>query len=254
MMFGIILAAAGIGIWVVLAFLIFGAASMVFAQLRESQRRKSIALIAESLGIGPPEGTNPVAMLQHLPLFQRGRDRTSSNELTAEVPPTTMTIFDWSFTEGSGKQQSTTTQTVVGLTDLTMNLPAFTIQPETLVNRVQSFLGYRDINFDTHPEFSNTRWLTAQDEAAVRNLFGKRLLDHFAAMDNLFIEAGHHSFILFRPGARQSPEQFRDLMGLAYKTYELLREQSPQTAEGADQAAASHLAEDVIDADQQSQE
>jgi len=225
-MLGFILFGANFTIWIVLGFLIFGGVSMLFAKFRETQRRKGVELIAESLGIGPPRDTRPIRMLRHLPLFGVGRAQESSNVLAAEVPPTTLTIFDWRYTEGSGKQQTTTHQTVVGLTDETMDLPTFVLRPETLLNRMQSMLGFKDINFDEHPEFSNRCWLTSPEEARVRAMFNKKLMDHLVTLDNLQLQAGKHSFILFRPGRRQAPENFRDLMGLAYKTYELLREVS----------------------------
>jgi hypothetical protein len=58
----------------------------------------------------------------------------------------------------------------------------FEMRPEGLFNKIGSALGQQDINFDSHPEFSE-RYLLRGDEAQVRRFFTSPLLGFFEKLE-----------------------------------------------------------------------
>jgi MFS superfamily sulfate permease-like transporter len=59
------------------------------------------------------------------------------------------------------------------------NYPKFFMMPETIIDRLTDLISSDDIDFDTHPKFSNQYILKGEDEGAIRQFFTPALLSFF---------------------------------------------------------------------------
>jgi hypothetical protein len=184
----------------------------------EKKRTESMSNIAEELGLTFfPEGhPDLVSKLQLLPIFNKGRDRKMRNLMTAETEETQLAIFDYQYTTGGGKNQHTHKSTIASMIKDDLRLPHFSVRPEGFFDRVGAVVGFQDINFDDHPDFSRAYVLKGENEAAIRSFFTKDMLDLFASKKDVMVEAGGN-VICFRRKGRQSPEQIADFMAECYE-------------------------------------
>ncbi len=100
----------------------------------------------------------------------------------------------------------------------TLHLPRFRLSPERTVERIAAHIGMRDIDFDTHPDFSASYFLNAQDDAAARALFRREVLDYFERHPGLHVEGNGDTLLLYRPGQTLDPEE----LSAFFKTLEEL--------------------------------
>jgi hypothetical protein len=88
-----------------------------------------------------------------------------------------------------------------------LHLPPFRLSPERTIERIAARAGMRDIDFDTHPGFSASYFLNAQDDAAARALFRREVLDYFERHPELHVEGNGDTLLLYRLGHTLEPEE-----------------------------------------------
>lgn len=105
------------------------------------------------------------------PLFTHGRSQRAYNVMRGSDGPIQIAVFDYRYTVGSGKHQSTVSQTVVHLRSPRLELPRFVLAPENFLHKVGGLFGYRDIDFDSGPDFSKQYLLRGSSEGRVSDVF-----------------------------------------------------------------------------------
>lgn len=187
--------------WVAAAALVV----VVLLAKRHFDRKRAAELTAQALRLGlEPAGaseTPPEAGLEDMPLFGQGRGRTTSNVLR---DGNGITVFDYSYTVGGGRNSSTYQQTVAAVR-VGGEIPRFRLSPETVLHRIGHKLGMQDIDFATHPEFSKNYQLSADDEAAIREWFSAAVLDHFNAESGWTVEGAGPWILAYRTAERVAP-------------------------------------------------
>ena len=102
-----------------------------------------------------------------------------------------------------GKARYTTKETVVCLQRPSARLPEFAVRPggTSWLSRdlFEVFTGPTDINFESHPAFSNSYLLRGDDEAEIRKLFHKGVLEFFEKQRQLSIYLALHRSAGRRP-------------------------------------------------------
>ncbi|MBC8351242.1 MAG: hypothetical protein H8E66_04615 [Planctomycetes bacterium] len=157
-------------------------------------------------------------------LFNSGHSRRMKNVIIGKTELASIAIFDYRYTTGGGKNQSTHNQTVVTMESESLALPNFTMRPEHLFDRVGSALGFQDIDFDDHPQFSQSFVLKGKDEAAIREFFDPQILDFFADRAGICFEGTAGRFIYFRGGTTQSTDDLRKYLEEGYSVYQAFTE------------------------------
>ncbi|NLI79672.1 MAG: hypothetical protein GX442_24915 [Candidatus Riflebacteria bacterium] len=159
-------------------FVLVGIVALVFALLHLAQasskkRIEDWKQAAGSLGLSW-KGTDE-KLAERFPgfyLFKWGDRRRADNCLTGTRDGVQITVADYSYTAGTGKQRSTTGQSICLLTAPDLDLPPFLLRKEfKLLDAIGKAIGGKDINFPDDKEFSDAFVLQAEDEAAVRRLF-----------------------------------------------------------------------------------
>ena len=207
---------------------------------QEKVRREALQEFADSLGLEfHAKGHSKIqSRIAGFKLFNQGDSRKMKNVICGETEVVNVAIFDYQYSTGAGNSRSTHSQTVVAMEARELEIPAFTMRPEHFFDRLGSMLGFQDIDFEDHPEFSKMFVLKGENETQIRDFFDRPLLDFFATRKGISFEGtaspgekaeefspaiGQQErtgrFIYFKGGKPVKPEELRDLLNQGYSVY-----------------------------------
>ena len=181
---------------------------------QEQKRTEEMQVVAGRMGFSfLPEGDPAlVGRLGRFRLFSQGRARKIRNVMRKEIDDVVVTLFDYRYTINSGKHNHRHDQTVLLLQSDRLRLPLFSLRPEGLLHKLAGSFGYQDIDFETHPIFSDAYLLRGDDEARVRAVFGEEVLNYYARHDRIWTEGEGQQLAVYRAGRRVQPGQMEDFM------------------------------------------
>lgn len=208
--------------WVIIAIVIGVLA--ITSQIAEKKRAEEVRGWAQDLGLEYLESlsTNDRKNFEQFELANRGRNRAESNVIVADSGELRMVIFDYRYTTGSGKSKSTTHHIAVLCRSDGLQLPQFSLSPESFMHRLGDFFGFKDIDFDDDKVFSDKFLLKGADEEAIRAFFDVRRRQAFLEFDKDCLEGSGRSFVFFRKAERLSSSKVKLLMERAFQVYNLL--------------------------------
>jgi hypothetical protein len=102
-----------------------------------------------------------------------------------------------------------------------MNLPGFELRPKNLFHKIRGVLGYQDINFDTHPDFSRYYLLRGMEVSAIRSIFSSTVLSFFEQNKGLCVEAQGKKLLCYRQLKRVKPHEIKLFFEEAYNILRL---------------------------------
>lgn len=177
----------------------------------EKNRRKEMSAVAGQLGLTFTEQGSPnIPNLDRFALFNQGREWRSCNIMRGTVEGVRVTVFDYRFTTGGIKSQTTCHQTVCAISDENLDLPRFELKPEGFSHKLEDLFGYQDIDFPGNTEFSEYYVLRGLDEGALRTVFTSDVLSFFETCPGLNVEGGGDTIIFFKAGQRLKPVEVQD--------------------------------------------
>lgn len=190
----------------------------------EKKRKEAFNTFAAELGLEYSEslGSKDLGEFQRFKLADKGRSRKQRNVIVADSGELRMVIFDYQYTTGSGKNSATHRQSVVLSTAPALGMPGFSLSPETFMHRIGDFFGFKDIDFDEDPAFSDKFLLHGESEEAVRGFFNENRRKAFMEYQDVFVEGHGRSFIFYRPNRRTKTEEIKGLMERAFSIYGIL--------------------------------
>lgn len=216
-------------IFIVPIIVVIFIAIIVWSFIYEQKRNKKMGEIATSLKLKFHLGDGFFNLITELSsvlhLFTLGSSKRISNMMEDVIGDMYVRIFDYSYTTGSGKNRSTTSKTVLLIESEEFNLPGFNMTPENFLSKLGSMLGFRDINFETHPDFSKKYYLKGEDEESIRRVFKKDILEHYEQLTEVLCTEGRGKYLLFYKTNvnRLDPEEIPNLLGDGLKVAELFR-------------------------------
>jgi hypothetical protein len=206
-------------IFVVIAALIAGSAW--HSSKKNKQRTAAFEHQAGLMGLQfDPDGRDVRDRLMNLNLMRAGRGQRVKNLITGDAGDVRISIFDYQYTTGSGKHSRTHLQTVVALESSGINAPEFSMrQQNAFLDRVGKFFGGQDIDFQSHPKFSEMFVLKGPAEKLIRSFFTPELLTFFESKVGHCVEGASGQMILYKNGERTNPENIKALLASAYEVY-----------------------------------
>lgn len=149
------------------------------------------------------------------------------NVLGGTFNGTYFAIGDFNITVGSDSRKRKQYQTYVVIHSGKLASPNFCLQPECALFRMAEGLlnrrtGSVDIDFPTHPDFSDNYFLKGSDEDAVRNFFTPRILEYFQANHGLSVEVFNGTLVFFRLGELVKPDDIKALIDNAMEVHQVL--------------------------------
>jgi hypothetical protein len=182
--------------------------TIVWAIKQERKRKEAMRVFAESNGfsfVETADGPGEVG-LPEIELFGRGHSKRMTNIMAGEVGGSQVRVLDYRYTTGSGKNSSTSNQTIVAITTGDAGLPDFTLAREHFFHKIGQVFGYQDIDFDRFPEFSKKYLLRGANEGAIRAVFTRRLIDAYINKLDCNVEARDGWLFVHQQGKRIKPE------------------------------------------------
>jgi hypothetical protein len=206
-------------IWVFVAFAVLCVSVFLVV---EGQRRQSVERVAETMGLSFTGGQHrlPDAIdqagfylfTQGQPLILNGLDGVRSGYQVS--------LFDFAYDAGKGEegsrdlmpadvgQQERRLQTVVWLHRPGQALPDFDLSPtRQVLRRVGGDFGLQPVAFDGRDDFRDRYHLLGRDPAALRQVFGPRVIAAVLAEPGWFIEGRGDEWLVYRLSERASPER-----------------------------------------------
>ena len=206
----------------------------------EKQSTEGIGRLARNRGFTflPQPDAGFLARLKTLYLFSRGRSKRVKNMMVRTDPEVKITVMDYRFTTGSGKNSHTWNQTVALLESEALIIPNFELRPENLFNKIGSAFGFQDIDFSRHPEFSNRYLLRGKQEAAVRRHFTPEVLRFLETRTGLSVEGERGRLVVYRSGRKIPLPEVESFLREALRVFELLKAPTPTVVKEQAPAAA----------------
>lgn len=188
----------------------------------EKKRTEALGALAQQLGFSfeavPPGLADEHSAFQ---LFQQGHSRKGKNFMRGEFGGVAVAIFDYQYTTGHGKNQTTWKHTVVRVDSDKLQLPSFICKPEHIFHKLGSVFGYQDIDIEERPVFSKKYLLRGKDEDAIRKVFTRPVCDQFEANLGTNVE-GLGSRLLFYNARRCKPENLKTYIGEGLSFFKVL--------------------------------
>lgn len=203
------------------ALAILGNGSLLFLLYRHSramrQRREAIGQRA-AVWRARFEEKGEAALVEEIGRLeprQHKRHEQIFNVVRGEREGRSYELMDYNFVTGGGKSSTHHRRTLLRCR-LEALVPDFELRPENVLDKVGSWLGWHDIDFDHRPEFSRRYCLEGQDENTIRAFFHDRVFNVFESDTDDFVVLGRggDSLLIYRPLSRyekvEELEAFRD--------------------------------------------
>jgi hypothetical protein len=215
-----------IAIFVAIALVV--GVGIYWAYINDKKRTETLKIQAETMGLRFVEeaGDDVRQRFDRFALFGQGRKRSVENLIEGDSGEVKISIFDYKYVTGSGKHTKHHKQTIAALQSSSLNCPEFSIRPENFLDRVGSAMGFQDIDFESHPEFSRLFVLKGPDEPAIREFLKPALLEYFEGHAGISLEASGDTMFFYQANKRSQPEQLKDLLSQAYEAYGVLTDAS----------------------------
>lgn len=165
------------------------------------------------------------SLLRDFKLFQRGRRRTITHLLADERDlDFKKYIFDYQYVIGKNNARKYRKQTVLFFNAKALGLPQFSMEPEQLWHKLASWLKlHKDIDFEAYNEFSDSYFLTSEDEEYIRHIFNPDVLDFFTINKNWHIEGINYYLILYSHNERFHPKILPNFYRMGLQLFDLLK-------------------------------
>ena len=184
----------------------------------EKKRIQALEDVAMRNGFSFNQKMDQDIRLENFKIFNKGSSKKSSNLMQGTRSGIKWTIFEYRFTTGGGKNSNTEKQTVAMAGLKNANLPQFYLSKKNIFHKIGSKFGYKYIDFENNPIFSNNYLLRGEDEQAIRKIFNSNILIYLEEkLTKATIEAEGSKLIYYIPRKRIKPDQFLTFLDDAEK-------------------------------------
>ncbi|MEA3514881.1 MAG: hypothetical protein U9R34_05360 [Nanoarchaeota archaeon] len=184
----------------------------------EKKRIQALEDVAMRNGFSFNQKMDQDIILGDFKIFNKGSSKKSSNLMKGTKSGIKWTIFEYRFTTGGGKNSNTEKQTVAIAKLKNTQLPNFFLGRKNIFHKIGSKFGYKYIDFDQHPVFSNNYLLRGEDEQAIRKVFNSNILIYLEEkLTKATIEAEGSKLIYYIPRKIIKPDQFLTFLDDAEK-------------------------------------
>jgi len=206
-------ALAGLDSWWVFVFVIvFVLVLMALQKIVSRKRTRALSETAPLLGltfVGGAWTSEHSAPHLETALLARGRSKEFKNIMCGSRDGFRVSLFDYTFIVGSGRNSATYAQTVACFSKDSLSLPTFELRPCGIVDKGWDALAHKNIHFESDPDFSRRYVLRGTLEDKVRSLFGPSLLEfaeRIAPEEKWHIEGDADTLIVYRLSKKTPPE------------------------------------------------
>lgn len=180
-------------------------------------RKRTHAMNASALAMGFNFEGNDKSKAPNLAttLFTKGSGKAFRNIMKRRSGGVDVTLFDYSYVTSDGRNAQTHAQTVASYSKPGLGMPQFELQPKGIMGKIVDALSHKNMNFDSHPEFSRRYQVRSPEQERARDLFTPALLSFLESLDpksHWSLEGAEDTAIVFRANKRVKPEELRTFL------------------------------------------
>ena len=161
--------------------------------------------------------------LSQYPIFRRGHSGTIRTLIQKPIDGGQLFIFDYVYTVRSGRSAKNHTTTVIAFHCPRLQLPYFTLYPESVLSIIGELVGWKDIDFVSHPTFSRRYKLSGEQEMHIRQVFSQHVLTSFESMPEVSVDGGGKYIFVYTPKQIIEIESLNRCIDNAISIYGLFR-------------------------------
>ncbi len=179
---------------------------VIIGYICAKKRREAMAALAMRLGLryDPSKRRDLARRYRFLDKLRRGSNRYAYNILSGNYQGHEVTLFDYHYQTGSGKDTHHYNFSFFIL-QLPISFPELVIDKEGFFSKIAQAVGYDDIDFESH-EFSRKFCVRSADKKFAYDVCNARMIEYLLSNTDLSIEIeGDSLAISFR--RRLAPEQ-----------------------------------------------
>ena len=195
-------------LWLLVIFAAVLMAIVIWSAVAAAKRRKALGEVARRLGFDfDPDAHDGDAIAGRYPNFDpfgRGRARRASNVLRGRRGDVEFELFDYRFTTGSGKNKRTHRYGIAAAR-VPVRFRSLRIRPEGIFDKLASFAGFDDINFESH-EFSARYHVACDDRQFAYQLIHPQAIEHLLRCPPLNWQMNGTVIVIHRSGAFKPEE------------------------------------------------
>jgi hypothetical protein len=201
---------------------VLGVGALAWFLLRQKKKRaNALRLRAPALGLeflgNAPDADADIAELGPFALLRGGIRRYVENRMRGSRDGYDVRVFDYGYTASS--DDTSTWRTVVRIASPALRLPAFTLEPRTLIEDLGEAFGViQPVDFEGHARFSQDYLLRGPEPDAVRAAVGEPALAFFETSGGWSVESLGDRLLVSRENATVPPERIdaflADVLGL----------------------------------------
>ena len=188
--------------------IVFAVVIVLLIVILRGRRRRGLERAAQEMGFSyeaNPAVPETEGFLE-LPLLKRNTGL--SHLLRGSTGTGEVVVVD--VRTGSGKGATLRTVAIHRLAR--KQLPVFELRPEHFLDKLGSALGFKDINFESNPEFSKRYKLQGADETAVRELFHSGRLTFFEQQKGWSVDGAGEWLAVYRQVTCVAPGKLRTFL------------------------------------------
>ncbi|MBK8502989.1 MAG: hypothetical protein IPL46_12695 [Saprospiraceae bacterium] len=166
-----------------------------------------------------------IKLLADFKLFNSGGRRSIRNILSHDVPSLDckIWIFDYHYTISTGHSSHTVKQSVFFIQSKELGLPHFHLRPEHFLDKIGSWFGMEDIDFDEYSNFSKAYHLKGADEYMIRKTFSDRVIDYFTSEPGWHVEGLNYYLVIYRAKKLLHPTQLAAFEGKGHEVFQIFK-------------------------------
>jgi hypothetical protein len=154
------------------------------------------------------ESLNFIQNPHHYSLFMNVEGKNVYGLIQKSLSRGNLFAFEYKFRVGNGEKAEIFTQTVLAFHSRSLNLPYFSLYPERKIGFIGSAFGYNDVNFSSHPNFSQRYRLSTTNESSVRYVFNPLLLSNLEHLPDINIDGGGQYLFIYELKKSSPLQQF----------------------------------------------
>jgi hypothetical protein len=206
--------------------LLIAAASFVviwIASRFEKKRQRAFIALAQSRGLSYSRHADldVERELKDYNLFGSGRKRQLGNYVRGKIDNISLRFFDYHYETGDGQSSKKHSKTVLIMQANKLNLPVFVLCPENIFHEAASLLGYQDVDFQSHREFSKAYLLRGKDERAINRTFTDPILTYFGRHPGLHVEGKGDTLLYYSSNRLIKPEEIQPFLMEGLQVFQL---------------------------------
>ena len=168
-----------------------------------------------------------------LRFFPGGDDVEARNVMRARSGSVEFTLCELRYNEwednGENRTIRNVAQTVAHYQPQGLRLPQFELRPRRFSSSLLfSLMGFKHIDFPSHPQFNDAFHLSGIDPDLVRRLFNASVLDAFSGRPGLYVISSHGDMVIYRENQISTGEELQACTSVAGALFALFEDAARQ--------------------------